>query len=148
MEINIAFAVILLAVAVYLGTVVKLQMSKNASQDPIKKLIINIAYISYVFIMMVVIFSKFNLQPSSNGLFATFLIIFGIAIFQSTIEDIVAFTIVGISNIYNIGHLIRVGSYLGQITDMGMFGATLENHFTKTKMIIPHGVIYSTFETL
>lgn len=148
MHIDIFAAVILFVVAVYVATVVKLQASKHNADSFARRLAINVAYITFVFIVMMIIFSKFNIQPSTSGLFLTLAIVFVIALFQSSIDDIVAFTLVSITNIYQIGNLIRVGPNAGQIAEMSMLAATIVNHFTKIKTIIPHGKIYTTFESI
>jgi small-conductance mechanosensitive channel len=86
-------------------------------------------------------------EPSYDevGILISVTFLAALALMQSRLEDIVAFVVVYMRKMYGTGDLLKVGDVHGQITSMNIFGATLENHFTKMKVTIPHHMIYKQF---
>jgi NAD/NADP transhydrogenase alpha subunit len=81
--------------------------------------------------------------PINNAsIFTVLMIIAIIIILHSQIHDVVAYTVMVLTNAYGSKNIINAGDHLGRFNGTNMFVAIFDDHRQHTRTYIPHSILY------
>lgn len=138
---------VVLAVAVVVVAVIAATMAKMAlPQTRYTRIGLNLMYFFFLLVVFVVVATTLDIDIGSGKFVASAALVAGIiAITQAPLQDVMAFTIVYLHRMYNVGDVLRVGKHMGQVKAMTLTTVTLENTVTKMRIELPHRMVFMNF---
>lgn len=143
MIIGVIAATVVFVTAVIAATLSKLAFSAKTVGE---RIAMNMMYFFFLLAVCIVLCNYLGLDIGSGSVIATITVVAGfIAIIQSPLQDVMAFTLIYLRRMYNVGDILIVGEHMGHVKSMTMTTVTIENAMTNMRIELPHRMVFMNF---
>lgn len=139
---DILLAILAVVATVYAFALMKLQYQERVAE----RAAINLMFFLFMMGVFMIIAAVLKMDVLSTKVILTVATVSVMIAFMSApIQDVAAYTVVYLRNMYNVGDFIRYKDYDGEIKNISLTTVTLENHVTRMRIELPHRMVISSF---